>query len=188
MSVRLCIIDSAYILFLKRDPVLAPKIFDQDDPRYRHTRKYIGALLSVGGFSYFAPLSSPKDSDYVFIDGKKTIRRSVVPIIRMTRANAAGEEELMGTIKLSNMIPVPDVAIIEYDIDREADEKYKDLVSNELMYIKKNYSRIAGNAATLYKQKARALALSMPAGTPRYVMDTIEFPLAERRCEEYQGT
>ena len=50
------------------------------------------------------------------------------------------------------MIPVPDAELELYDIDGK-DKAYKDLVQNELIFIRKNKDRILSNAKLIYKQK-----------------------------------
>ena len=45
------------------------------------TAKYVGVVISIGDYQYFAPLSSPKRSDY--INGQ--IRPSNKSILRITK-------------------------------------------------------------------------------------------------------
>ena len=45
---------------------------------------------------------------------------------------------LLGKIKLNIMIPVPKECLTLYDLDNEPDTKYKDLVTDELVCIRKN--------------------------------------------------
>ena len=89
----------------------------------KHIRKYLGIVLRRGEFNYFVPFSSPKETDYILVDGKRIVRKSIIPIIRMTANDLNGESELKGTLKLSNMIPVPESELTLYDIKGEQDSK-----------------------------------------------------------------
>ena len=83
-------------------------------------------------------MSSPKESDYQIAGEKKVIKKSIVPIIRIVVKNSKGEKELKGTIRISHMIPVPQSELQLYDIENEPDCTYKDLVQNEIIFIRKN--------------------------------------------------
>lgn len=138
---------------------------------YIKTRKYIGILVEVDGYKYLAPLSSPKKTDY-YEDGK--IRKSITTLIRIVYEN-----RLLGTIKLSNMIPIYNENVIEYyDIKKEKDLKYKILVENELEFIYKNKELIINNANKLYKQKCMNLDIG-------YIKNTVNFKLLEEKAKEY---
>lgn len=161
-------IDENYIDFLKQ---FDKNIMNHSGEDYKKTRKYIGVLLEVNGFKYLAPLSSPKKNDYLE-DGK--IRKSIVSLIRIVY-----EDRLLGTIKLSNMIPVFDEAVIEYyDVEKEEDLKYKDLILNELEFIYQNKELIIKNANKLYKQKLLNLNIG-------YIKNTVNFELLEEKAKEY---
>lgn len=148
---RLFTVDDEYIKEL-RDNVDS-HVFANLDPRYNYSRKYIGVLLEINGYSYYAPLSSPKASDYIELKGKRVIRNSILPIIRMVETNENGKRSLLGTIKLSNMLPVPIDKLIYYDLDNEPDEKYRNLVLKEKRFINRNEELITSYAEKLYKEK-----------------------------------
>ena len=95
-------------------------------------------------------------TDYQMINGKRKIRRSIVPIIRITALSDSGELELKGTLKLSNMIPVPSSELTLYDLEHESDQFYKALIHKELLFIRKNKDKIAQYARVIYKQKKEA--------------------------------
>ena len=128
-------------------------VFSNINPNYNHTRKYLGVVLDINGYSYYAPLSSPKESDYIIIRGHKVIRNSILPIIRMVETDSNGERHLLGTIKLSNMIPIPKDKIVLYDLDNEQDQEYKNLVLKEKRFINRNEELILSYAEALYKEK-----------------------------------
>ena len=148
---KLYTVDDAYIQDLQNN--LDEHVFSNIDPKYVHSRKYLGVLLQINGLSYYAPFSSPKESDYMLLNGNKVIRNSIIPIIRMTETDENGNRYLLGTIKLSNMIPVPDDKVRIYDLDNEADKEYKDLVLKEKRFINRNEEMIVAYAERLYREK-----------------------------------
>lgn len=123
-------------------------MFDNKEGHRTHDRKYVGVVISIGDYQYFAPLSSPKRSDY--INGQ--IRPSNKSILRITK-NENGKPVLLCTLKLLNMIPVPDAELILYDLDSEIDKKYKSLVEDEIRWIEHNDTRILQNAKIIYNLK-----------------------------------
>lgn len=136
-------------------------------------RKYLGIVLDINGFNYFAPLSSPKKTDY---DNKGNIRKSILPIIRI----ADNKNKLLGTIKLSNMVPVPLSEVSYYNVKIEEDARYKNLVLSELNFIKKNEALINNYAKTLYNQKCQKKISN------GYLKNTLEFEALEAECEAFK--
>ncbi len=172
---KLYSISDNYIKYLRKtqDHVFSNKIENRV-----HERKYVGVVLYIKDYFYFAPLSSPKNSDYMIKDGKRIIRKSIIPIIRMVD-NGRNGQELLGTIKLSNMIPVPMNELCVYDLNCEEDVRYKNLVFKEVNYIRKNKELIKRNAAILYRQK---IAGDQSAG---YITNTLDFKQLELLCSEF---
>jgi len=76
------------------------------------------------------------------------------------------------------MIPVPDSEIWLYDLNSEKDEKYKDLVKNELSYIKKNEDKIIKNAKTLYAKKEAG-------NEEKLISNCFDFIGAQELCDEW---
>ena len=99
-------------------------MLDNKENSRKNTRKYLGIIISINGINYFAPLSSPKKSDY---DLNGEIKKSSSIILRMVK-DYSSKPQLLGTIKLNNMIPIPDSEIIYYDLSKETNIKYKNLV------------------------------------------------------------
>ena len=116
------------------------------------------------------------------VNGKQVIRNDIIPIIRITvRENE--EMVLKGTVKLSNMIPVPENAIFDYDIDGEENEQYKALVRKEYEVLKQKEKKLLKNAKCLYKQKTKEDILYVGENTnkkPGYLSATIDFKYAEQ--------
>lgn len=180
MDLNLYTIDTSYVNFLRSDPKLS-NVFENKDDTDSFLRKYLGVVLTIGQYNYYVPLSSPKNSDYLFINGAKKIRKSIIPIIRIVAEDVNGDLELKGTLKFSNMIPVPDTSITYYDISKEMDQDYKILVEKEYEFIRKHKHLILRNASVLYKQKVKEAEL-FPIGAkkPGYLSRVVDFKYAEQ--------
>ena len=101
-------------------------------------------------------------------------------IIRIIVKNSKGEKELKGTLRISHMIPVPESELELYDLKNERDSTYKDLVQNEIIYIRKNQDKIMSNAKVIYKQKKEN------DQSAKYVQSALEFEKLEKLCDEYR--
>lgn len=172
---KLYSVSDQYISYLRKND---PHVYGNKEGRRTHTRKYLGIAIHIKEFSYFIPLSSAKDSDYEIKDGIKTIRKSIVPIIRITALNSSGEDELKATLRVSHMIPVPKGELTLYDAKGETDLKYKDLVQKEMIFIRKKAKLIRKNAELLYKQKC----IGKDVG---YVRAALNYPKLEKLCRAY---
>ena len=149
-ELKLYEISEEYISYIS---TVEKNVFSSKENDRNHTRKYLGIVYSINEYNYYIPLSSPKNSDYRIENGVQKIRGSIVPIIRITSQSSSGELELKGTLKLSNMIPVPTSELFLYDMDHEPDLFYKALIHKEMLFIRKNKNKIIQNAKILYKQK-----------------------------------
>lgn len=170
-------VSDTYIEYLRRHN---PNVYSNKVANRTHTRKYIGVVIELAGYKYYIPMSSPKDTDYQVAGKSKVIKKSIVPIIRMVIKNSKGEKELKGTLRISHMIPVPEKELELYDLDNESDTEYKDLVQNEVVFIRKRREKIIANAQLLYKQKK---ANDQTAG---YVKTALDYSSLERLCEIYK--
>ena len=99
------------------------------------TRPYVGIVLFVGECKYFVPMESPKPSHAKIKAG---------PHIYKINGGA------LGLLGFNNMIPVPDEAIIEFDIDSESDEKYKRLLQHQAVAVNRSRADILGKASKTY--------------------------------------
>lgn len=133
-------VSDEYINFLKSK---FPRVYSNKEDTRVHTRKYLGVVIEIDAHKYYIPLSSPKEKhDYIIIDGKKTIRKDSLIVMRIV--SGTGEnKELKGTLQIGTMIPVPNAAIKLYDVDNEPDRAYKDLVNEEIIYIRK-HDKVSG--------------------------------------------
>lgn len=143
---KLYSITDGYIDYLRREH---PHVYSNKEVERVNSRKYVGTVLTVGDFDYFIPLSSPKPRDYeTDKEGRQVIRKDSYTIFRIVE-----DGELRGTLQFSNMIPVPEGELLDYNPATEPDEKYKMLVLKELEYIRKNESRITSRARSIHYQK-----------------------------------
>ncbi len=170
-NLRIYNIDDNYITYLRR---FESKVFDPKLATKSHGRKYVGTVLVISDLRYYVPFSSPKRSDFEK-DGV-TIRKNVIPIIRMTNKS---KTELKGTLKLSNMIPVPNQCLKPYNIEGEKDLKYKDLLLEQAEFIKSNTKLIRNNALVIYTQKNNNYNIG-------YIRNCCNFKLLEQKCLEYE--
>lgn len=143
-------VSDAYINFLRQK---IPKVYSNKVNHRNHTRKYLGPIILNEIYSYYIPLSSPKKSDYQYAGNKMIVKKSIVPIIRMYERGLNGEKVLKGTLRISDMIPVPPSELEKYDIDNEISPEYKNLIFSELRYIRKNQEAINKKAHIMYQQK-----------------------------------
>lgn len=145
---------------------------------YQTDRKYLGVVLKINDFEYFAPLSSPKATDYFYKKGIKYIKKNTIPIIRLV----TDKGQLLGKVKLNNMIPVKSENITLYDINAEPDKKYKALVIKEMICIRKSKNEITKNALVLYNQKSNGYE------NVSYLNETLDFKVLEDACLNYEKT
>lgn len=179
-------ISSNYIAYLK---TLDKHVLDNEKDN-GHIRPYVGIIFSVNKFNYFVPLSSPKydKSDYIFKNGKKTIRRSVVPIHRIlikstNEKTGQVKDNFLGKLKFSSMIPVPDSELVKLDLDNWPDPKQKLIFQNQIRYFRKNASKLLNqHAKVIYQQKT--------TGTSgiNYLDYTVNFTLLESEMDNYIPT
>ena len=181
----ICSIQTEYIDYLRSFTQLK-HVYDNKDGFSVHSRKYLGIVLNIEAFQYYVPLSSPKESDYQKTPDGISIRKSIIPIIRILADDTTGQPELKGTLRISNMIPVPSCAIVPYIIANEQDMNYRILVEKEYAFIKANKKLIFNNCRILYNQKVNEdLYYSNPAKKPAYISNTVDFKFAEAQCLSY---
>ena len=175
-------VKDAYIEYLRTDKGFN-KVYDPKILVRTHTRKYIGVVLTINNFKYFAPFSSPKNSDFN-IDG--TVRKSTISILRMTKDNQKriDGKELLGTITINNMIPVPDIEIVKYDVDNETDIDYKNLVLDEMRWVEKNDNEIIEKSRNLYFAKVNESTRRTP-NNAKTLDATINFVDIEKACLDW---
>lgn len=170
---KLYAVTDEYINYLRQ---FDNKVYDNKEDKRKVMRKYLGIVLTINEMNYYIPMSSPKKSDYK----ENEIRKSIVPIVRIV----SNEEKdnipvLKGTLRISNMIPVPDSELILYEPKKETNKDYKILVEKELVFIEKNGEMIKKYAKIIYNQKINNYDVS-------YIKNVVNFKLLEEKCKKYK--
>ena len=101
----------------------------------QEARPYVGVVLEINGIYYYAPFTSPKPKHQKMKNGKD-----------FRKIN----QGIYGAINFNNMIPVISEALIEIDINNLEDEKYKNLLFNQLNYIRADKKQIEKTASQLH--------------------------------------
>ncbi len=169
MKLNLYSISDKYIKYLRK---FEDKIYDNKEEIRVRTRKYLGIVLTINNCNYYIPMSSSKKSDYIDYE-KRIIRKDTKTIIRIDNGN-----RLYGTLRISNMIPVPITELEPYMIETEQDRKYKEVILGELRYINNNVEKITKNAKIVYNQRIKNENIG-------YIKNTVNFKLLEEKLEEW---
>ncbi len=168
-------VSDEYIKFLRKK---FPRVYSNKENTRVHTRKYLGVVLEIETHKYYIPLSSPKDKhDYIMVNGIKTIRKDSLIVMRIV-SGSKNNMELKGTLQIGTMIPVPDIAIELYDVEKEPDQAYKDLVNEEIIYIRKHEKDIIKNAKVLYGKKKAG-------GENKVIQNCLDFQALEAECDKW---
>jgi protein AbiQ len=156
-KIYLCSIKDHYIDYLRE--------FDKTVLKNKNSkRKYIGVLFEIDDKNYYAPLASPKPKHL-------KISNKAPDIVKIDN----GE---LGVINLNNMIPVPESEIINFNINNVEDEKYKNLLRDQVKYIQLNRKNIIKKAKRLY-------SIFNSGKHPLINARCCNFKLLERKCAQY---
>ena len=171
-------ISDEYINYLRQN---FPRVYSNKENSRIHTRKYLGAVIEIETHKYYIPLSSPKEKhDYIMVDGRKAIREDSIIVIRIT-SDLGKDKELIGTLQIGTMIPVPNDAITLYDVDRETDQNYRNLVKKQIIYIRKHEKTIIKNAKLLYRKRKAGVK-------NRVIQNCLDFQALEIECDNWNKT
>lgn len=169
---KLYSVSDEYIDFLR---MYDSKVYSNKQNIRKVTRKYLGVVFKVGEFLYYVPMSSPKKSDYI----NHKIRKSIIPIIRIISNKENNvNSSLKGTLRIGNMIPVPQSELILYEPKLEKDSNYKILIEKELEFIEKHEEMIKKYAKIIYNQKTKNYNVS-------YIKNVVNFKLLEEKCKQF---
>lgn len=175
VQMEIYVANTSYVDYLRKFD--SNVMINDEDGR---VRKYVGIIYKINSFNYFVPLSSPKqDKDYIKTNGKLVVRGSVIPIHRIV-IRQGNNVDFLGKLLFSNMIPIPDSEITLLDIDSITDEKYRNLLNKQVIYIRKNRETLQKkHAEVIYKQKIN----NYP--NIGYLNNTVDFKLLEQKMLEY---
>mgnify|MGYP002675795297 FL=1 len=98
-------------------------------------RPYVGIVFSFGGFKYFVPMESPKPNHANLKPGKHILKL---------------KNDEYGILGFNNMIPVHKDALILFDIAKEPDVKYRNLLQNQIRICNKKKADILDHAQKTY--------------------------------------
>ena len=135
MSLKLYNADSKWCDFLRTFDRCVPYTMDK-----KSTRPFVGIVLSVNGFNYFAPLTSPKE--------KHLTMKNQIDFFKINGGK-------WGAINFNNMIPINIKSIKEVDLkilptDSEENRNYKTLLANQTSWCNLNRDKILSQASKLY--------------------------------------
>jgi protein AbiQ len=132
-------------------------------------RPYAGIVLHVGDNKYYVPLSSPKPKHMKMQDR--------LDFIRLEHKN-----QLRGVLNLNNMIPVNDSLVKRIEIDSITDSFYRNLLSMEIVDIRRKQAVIRRNAIIIYNKTTK---YKDEPQNQRLVSVCYDFLLLEQKLQEY---
>ena len=159
-SIKIYEIDAAYIDYLVP---YAPHLFHNRQKGQANERKYIGVVLQINGFDYFAPLSSFKPKHRKMKEGLDFLK-----------------VEDYAVINLNNMFPVPISECRYVNFNQVRDPSYRSLLLAEYRFIKSIQEKSRKNAAALYKHK------QINGDKTPLAKRCNDFVLLETKCKEYR--
>jgi len=147
-----------YIEFLR---MYDNKVLFNKDER----RPYVGIVLQINNFNYFAPLTSPKP--------KHRSMSNQIDFFKLDHGR-------LGAINFNNMIPVPDCGLIHFEISLE-EENYKNLLYDQLNWMNN------GENNDIIKRKAYKLYDKVVNRHSFINARCCEFKLLEEKCIEFSN-
>lgn len=126
-NLRICKVKNGYVKYL-----------NSIDSRVLHNkdrRPYVGIVLTIGTHQYFVPMESPKPNHQNV--------KSNVHIMWIE----GGKYGLLG---FNNMIPAKPHHLVEFDIEKETDTTYKELLRNQLAFLRAHKTDICEHAQKTY--------------------------------------
>lgn len=135
MGISFYEIDETYIDYLAQ---FAPHLFHNKQAGQQNERKYIGVLLTINGYDYFAPLSSFKP--------KHAKMKEALDFLKI------GD---YAVINLNNMFPAAKKHCHFVDFSKEHNPQYKKLLESEYRIIRVRQDKILKNAVTLYNHRIK---------------------------------
>ena len=127
-------------------------------------RPYVGVVLHVGGFKYFVPMESPKDNHVNIKSGKHIMKL---------------DDGRLGLLGFNNMVPVHKDALIEFDIDAEPDEGYRELLRRQSYICNRKKADILDHASKTYYDVVNNKNKFL-------VRISCNFNILEKACKEYR--
>jgi len=118
----------------------------------------------VGGYNYFVPMESPKPGHEKIKPGKHIIKL---------------DDGRMGLLGFNNMLPVHKDALIEFDINAEPDEKYRELLRRQAALCNRMKADIMDHASKTY--------FDVVNGSNKFLVKiSCDFKTLESACKSYK--
>ena len=153
-------IDPDYIRYLSS---FEEHLFRNKKISQNFNRKYVGIVLSINGFDYFAPLSSFKE--------KHKRLSETLDFIKIGQ---------YAVINLNNMFPAPTKLCQRINFNEIKDLNYKNLLRNEYRIIRQKADLILNNANEVYHHKL------INDGKSKLSQRCNDFKLLEEKLKEYK--
>lgn len=126
-------------------------------------RPYLGVVLEINGHKYFVPMESPKPNHAKL--------KSNVHIMRID----GGKYGLLG---FNNMVPAKEFSLVAFDIEKEPNEQYRNLLWNQLRFCNEHRNEIYEHARKTYEG-------AVVKKIPFLARICCDFKLLERECTHY---
>lgn len=152
-------IDSRYIQYLSS---FDQHLFHNAKITQNFSRKYIGIILKINGFDYFAPLSSFKDKHKRLTETKDFIKIGMYSVVN-----------------LNNMFPAPFALCKQVIITDIKDVHYKNLLQAEYRILRQKTNQIFQNSKYIYNHKMAN------DGKSKLSQRCLDFKLLEEKCQEW---
>jgi protein AbiQ len=160
-KIRFYKIDLNYVKYLwKFDNKVQYDIYKSDD--YNKKRPYIGVVLEINDFRYFAPLEHPR------ISHRKL--KSNPHILKINNGRH-------GLIAFNNMIPVKESQLINFDF-KDEDANYQEILRSQFIFCDNNKERINKHAQNTYNKV-------VIKKDPFFISICCNFKLLEEKCLKY---
>lgn len=161
-KINLYEIDSKYIQYLSN---FDQHLFQNAKITQNFSRKYIGIILTINGFYYFAPLSSFKNKHK-----------------RLTETKDFMKIGMYSVINLNNMFPAPLSLCKQVIIADTKDIHYKNLLQAEYRIIRQRTEQIFQNSKYVYEHKM------LNDGKSKLSQRCLNFKLLEEKCKEWENS
>lgn len=164
MKLSFYCVDANYCDFLRKYDPHVPYTMDQ-----KSTRPFVGMILSINGFYYYAPLTSPKP--------KHLHMKNQIDFLKINHG-------IWGAINLNNMIPVHSKSLQKINLkispsDSKSEKNYKNLLANQLSWCTSHNDLISAHAQKLYT------IISHGKGYPALTDRCCKFPANELQFLAY---
>lgn len=137
---------------------------EKEADNYTVRRPYVGVVIAIGEYNYFAPLESPKKNH-------KNLKNNP----HILKINTGRD----GLIAFGNMIPIREAELVSFDINKE-EKIYREILKRQVIFCNDNKETIKAHAIKTYEN----VTIKRDKFFRKACCD---FELLERKCKEYRG-